>query len=51
MHACGHDGHTAMLLFYRNYFAETRNFVGQLSSCSNLPRRKEVAAKRWLMMV
>ncbi|MBS1304151.1 M20 aminoacylase family protein [Loktanella sp. SALINAS62] len=31
MHACGHDGHTVMLLAAARYLAETRNFAGRVA--------------------
>ena len=42
MHACGHDGHTAMLLAPPAIFAATRNFTGSVAV--NLPSLRKKAA-------
>jgi hippurate hydrolase len=39
MHACGHDGHTVMLLAAAKYLADTRKFRGQVNFISSRLKR------------
>ena len=47
MHACGHDGHTAMLLGAARYLAETRNFDGTVHFIFQPAEEGSAAARRW----